>query len=205
MRVLEAGRARPAPLTAFDAFVQLGPIVEMRGSDEAVRHYAGLLSEVEDRAARGVGAVRDERIRLLWDNLPVWPRMRWLSDLLAGEGAALVGSTYARAWGELASMIDPADPIGSGARVYLHPILNRGTGHKLRLLREMASDFGTAGVILHSNRSCRPYTIGQVDQREALEEAGVPALLLEADHADPRSFSEAQVRTRILAFLERLA
>jgi benzoyl-CoA reductase/2-hydroxyglutaryl-CoA dehydratase subunit BcrC/BadD/HgdB len=42
-------------------------------------------------------------------------------------------------------------------------------------------------------------------QAEALgREIGVPALLLEADHNDPRSFSEQQVGGRLEAFLEML-
>jgi len=44
-----------------------------------------------------------------------------------------------------------------------------------------------------------------MDQRERLsKEAGIPAMLLEADHADPRSFSEEQVANRLSAFLEVL-
>ena len=55
------------------------------------------------------------------------------------------------------------------------------------------------------SRSCKPYSIGQVDQRARLSgELGVPALLLEADHNDPRAFSEEQATTRIQAFLEML-
>lgn len=48
----------------------------------------------------------------------------------------------------------------------------------------------------------------QVAPREfsvrALEEAGVPGLLIEADMADPRAYAEERVRTRVQAFLEAL-
>jgi benzoyl-CoA reductase/2-hydroxyglutaryl-CoA dehydratase subunit BcrC/BadD/HgdB len=44
-----------------------------------------------------------------------------------------------------------------------------------------------------------------MDQRDRLiRESGVPALLLEADHNDPRSFSEEQVANRLAAFVEML-
>ncbi len=39
---------------------------------------------------------------------------------------------------------------GPVARVYMHPILNRGTGHKLKTVRRMVDDFGAHGVILLS-------------------------------------------------------
>ena len=44
-----------------------------------------------------------------------------------------------------------------------------------------------------------------MDQRERLgREVGVAALLLEADHNDPRAFSEEQVDKRLAAFFEVL-
>jgi benzoyl-CoA reductase/2-hydroxyglutaryl-CoA dehydratase subunit BcrC/BadD/HgdB len=92
------------------------------------------------------------------------------------------------------------------ARVYLHPILNRSAGHKLQAMRRMIGDFSIDGVVLHSDRSCKPYSLGQIDQRDRLvDEMGVPALLLEADHNDPRSFSEEQVMVRLEAFVEMMA
>ena len=203
--VMACGKARPAPLTAFDEFIHMAPIVEMRGEAFTVDYYAALLAELKQRIADGVGAIQGERRRLIWDNLPIWYRLRWMSERFASEGVALVASTYTNAWGELAPLFDPARPIESAAVVYMHPILNRGTGHKLETMRRMVTDYAADGVVLHSDRSCKPYSIGQVDQRNRLYgELDVPALLLEADHNDPRTFSEEQVSTRLSAFLEML-
>jgi len=202
--ILSRGRAHPAPLTAFDEFIHLAPVVEMRGEAFTVDYYAAMLAALDERVKKGIGAVKKERRRLVWDNLPVWARVRWLSEKLAERGASLVASTYTNAWAELAPMVDPEKPVESAARVYLHPILNRGPGHKLEVMRRMVRDFGAHGVLLHSDRSCKPYSIGQMDQRERLAADGVPALLLEADHNDPRAFSEEQTATRLAAFLEVL-
>ena len=118
---------------------------------------------------------------------------------------ALVASTYTNAWGELATLIDPDRPLDSMARVYLHAILNRGTGPQAADHGADGREYQADGVILHSDRSCKPYSIGQMDQRDRLaREHGVPALLLEADHNDPRSFSEEQASTRLAAFLEMI-
>ncbi|MBN2495862.1 MAG: 2-hydroxyacyl-CoA dehydratase [Deltaproteobacteria bacterium] len=204
MRVLERARHVPAPITAFDEFIHMGPIVEMRGDRATVDYYRALLATLDLRIARGTGALKQERIRLIWDNLPIWYRMRGLSELLARHGATLVASTYTNAWGELAALIDPSDPMRSAARVYLHPILNRGTGHKLDTIQRLATDYAAHGVILHSDRSCKPYSVGQMDQRERLSARGIPALLLEADHNDPRAFADEQAENRIQAFLEMI-
>jgi len=203
--VLLRGAARPAPLTAFDEFIHMAPIVEMRGEQYTIDYYRALLGALDARIARGEGALKHERKRVIWDNLPVWPRVRWLAELLAEQGVAMVASTYTNAWGELVELIDPADPILSGARTYLRALLNRSTGHKLRTMEKLVRTYHADGVILHSDRSCKPYSIGQMDQRDRLGEGlSVPALLLDADHSDPRVFSPEQASNRLAAFIEIL-
>jgi benzoyl-CoA reductase/2-hydroxyglutaryl-CoA dehydratase subunit BcrC/BadD/HgdB len=205
MEVLDRAQHHPSPISVFDQFIHMAPIVEMRGEPHTVDFYAAMLEELDERIASGVGSVTEEKVRLLWDNLPIWYRLRYLAEFLAGRGAALIASTYTNAWGELAHLYDPDKPFESAARVYLHPILNQGTGHKLDTMLAMIEKYQLDGVILHSDRSCKPYSIGQMDQRERLARRhGVPALLLEADHNDPRAFAEEQVANRLEAFLEML-
>ncbi|NIN67984.1 MAG: 2-hydroxyglutaryl-CoA dehydratase [Anaerolineae bacterium] len=205
MTILERCQHRPAPISVFDQFIHMGPIVEMRGVPATVDFYAAMLEEVDERISAGVAAVKEERRRLLWDNLPIWYRMRWLGEFLGQHGIVIAASTYTNAWGELHHLIDPARPIESMSRTYIHPILNRGTGDKLTTMRRMLEDYHLDGVILHSDRSCKPYSVGQMGQRDKLiKEDGVPALLLEADHNDPRAFSEEQAANRLDAFVEML-
>jgi benzoyl-CoA reductase/2-hydroxyglutaryl-CoA dehydratase subunit BcrC/BadD/HgdB len=204
-QVLARGRQCPAPLSVFEQFLTMAPIVEFRGEARAVEFYAAMLAELDARIAHGVGCVRGERKRVLWDNLPIWYQLRDLAELLAAHGVAVVASTYTNAWAELAGLIDPAQPLASMARTYLHPILNRGTGYKLATMQRMIADYALDGVILHSDRSCKPYSIGQMDQRDRLIRAsGVPALLLEADHNDPRAYADGPAATRLAAFVEML-
>jgi benzoyl-CoA reductase/2-hydroxyglutaryl-CoA dehydratase subunit BcrC/BadD/HgdB len=205
MQVMERNSHSPAPISVIDQFIHMAPVVEMRGEASTVDYYAALLDEVDARIRDGISAVKDERVRLLWDNLPIWYRLRYLGETLGEHGIALVASTYTNAWGELAQFIDPSRPLESMARVYTYPILNRGTGHKLATMVSMIEKYHLDGVILHSDRSCKPYSIGQMDQRDRLlKEQGLPALLLEADHNDPRAFSQEQVARHLTAFIEML-
>lgn len=205
MEVMLRNRHRPAPISIMEQFIQMAPIVELRGDPATVDFYSAMLRELDERIAHGIGAVKHERKRLLWDNLPIWYRLRSLAEFLAEQGIVLAASTYTNAWGELTSLIDPERPIESAARTYLHPILNLGTGHKLATMKRMLDIYQLDGVILHADRSCKPYSIGQLDQRDRLvREMGVPALLLEADHNDPRCYAEEQVSHRLAAFMEML-
>jgi len=200
---LAAGRAVPSPWTGFDAFFHMAPIVALRGTKECNGYYRMLRDELNDRISRGVGGIGNERFRLLWDNLPVWHRLRPLSAVLAENGFNIVCSTYAAAWAEAGAAIDPADPEGSMARAYLNVLLNRDLPYRLSFMKRLCAESGSTGAILHSDRSCKPYSIGQVDlQRRLVSEAGVRTLLLEADHADPRSWSEEQAGHRLAAFME---
>jgi benzoyl-CoA reductase/2-hydroxyglutaryl-CoA dehydratase subunit BcrC/BadD/HgdB len=205
MEIMNRNSHRPAPISVFDQFIQMAPIVEMRGDPITVDFYAQMLKEVDARIANGIGAVRNEKKRLLWDNLPIWYRLRYLAELLAESGIAIVASTYTNAWGELSHLIDPAKGLESMALSYTYAVLNRGTGHKLDTMKEMISSYHLDGVILHSDRSCKPYSIGQIDQRDQLiQQNGIPALLLEADHNDHRNYAEEQVANRLAAFVEML-
>lgn len=205
MEILATCQNKPAPISAFDQFILMAPIVEMRGEAKTVDLYAETLEEVNGRVKDGLGAIKEERVRLLWDNLPIWYELGYLAEFLERRGVVLAASTYTSAWGTLAELYDPDRPFESAAQTYLHPLLNRSPAYKLMVMLQMVSDFHLDGVIMHSDRSCKPYSIGQMDQRDRLINAhGIPSLLLEADHGDPRSFSEQQVANRLEAFCEVL-
>ncbi len=68
---------------------------------------------------------------------------------------------------------------------------------------EMVDKYSVDGIVMHSNRSCKPYSLGQYDiQRTLQEEKGIPTVMIEADMVDARNFSESQIETRIDAFIE---
>jgi len=66
----------------------------------------------------------------------------------------------------------------------------------------MAKKYDCQGVLFHSDRSCKPYSVGQVELRDQLAARGLKALMLEADHNDPRAYAVQQAETRIKAFIE---
>jgi benzoyl-CoA reductase/2-hydroxyglutaryl-CoA dehydratase subunit BcrC/BadD/HgdB len=200
---LAASRARPAPWTGIDGFFHNAPIVTLRGTEPCNAYYRLLRDELNDRVARGIGGLKEEKHRLLWDNLPVWFAVRRFSTLLAERGFNFVATSYANAWAEAGVRIDPADPIGSAAWAYSHIILNQDLPNRLDILRRLSRDYAVDGAILHSDRSCKPYSIGQVDLRERLAgELGIRVLLLEADHNDPRAWAPEPGENRLAAFME---
>jgi benzoyl-CoA reductase/2-hydroxyglutaryl-CoA dehydratase subunit BcrC/BadD/HgdB len=201
---LQTATARPAPWTGVDGFFHLGPIVALRGTEGCNAYYRLLLDELKDRVARGIGGLRgEEKHRLIWDNLPIWYATREITTALALHGFNFVCTTYTNAWAEASSLLDPADPIGSAARCYSQILLNQDLPNKLRLVARLAREYTADGAVFHGDRSCKPYSIGQVDVKDRLaRELGIRTLLLEADHNDPRAWGSELAANRLGAFVE---
>ena len=196
-------QARPSPLNAPDLFTNMAPIVVLRGTQEAVGFYRKLLAEVRERVARGEGAVRDERYRLIWDNIAIWPRLFRFFKPFIDAGACFVSDTYTGAWA--APVDDTGDPMDGLARAYASVLLNQSLQYRARDLASLVERFDADGFVMHSNRSCKPYSLGQYDIRRLVTAAtGVPGLIVEADMCDSRAYAAGPIATRVAAFLETL-
>ena len=201
--VLDTAMHKPSPMSAFDAFYHLALIVTLRGTKEVIDYYTWLLAYMKDRIARGIGAVPNEKYRLLWDNIPIWHRTRWLSEKFAAHNACLVADTYTTAWCGALRYIDENNFIDSAAEAHARIYLNIGVDQMAKMVIEMIDKYDVDGFVLHSNRSCKPYSFGQLDIQKIVErERGIPCLMLEADMTDERTFSESQISTRIDAYME---
>lgn len=198
---LHMGASRPAAFTSFDAFVHMAPIVSMRGTRRALSYYRALLAELKARAAAGVGAVPGERARVVWDNIAIWPAHKDLKKLFQEHKVALVADTYTHAW--TTEHLDPTDPYTALARAYCDILLNHGLHHRTRVLSDLIREFDAGGFILHSNRSCKRYSLGQyLVKKQVTAATGAPGVVLEADMADPRSVSFENLQQRLQPFFE---
>jgi benzoyl-CoA reductase/2-hydroxyglutaryl-CoA dehydratase subunit BcrC/BadD/HgdB len=199
--VLLMGRHKPSPLTCFDAFLNMAPIVCLRGTETPIGFYGELKEELEERVKNGVGAVDNEEIRLLWDNIPIWYELKRLSEFFIDHNACLVADTYTNAWTGILRLENKSDPIRSLAETYTFIYLNLGLELMAEAINRLIDVYDVDGVVIHSNRSCKPYSFGQYEIQKMID---VPSVVIEADMTDSRVFSMAQVETRLEAFLERL-
>jgi bcr-type benzoyl-CoA reductase subunit B len=205
-QVLDTAAHKPAPMTAFDAFFHLALIVTLRGTQVTVDYYKQLKQEMEERIKNGIAMVPNEKYRLLWDNLPVWYKTRWLSEKFSGREACLVGDTYTSAWSGVLDLIDENNFIETGSVAYSSVYINVSLDMMFDTLKKLIKKYDVDGLVMHSNRSCKPYSFGQYDlAKMVMKQLNIPTLILEADMVDERNFSESQIETRIDAFMETLA
>jgi benzoyl-CoA reductase/2-hydroxyglutaryl-CoA dehydratase subunit BcrC/BadD/HgdB len=122
--------------------------------------------------------------------------------MLSSQGAVLVADTYTSAWALRELDIDQS-LLNGLARAYATIHLNRGLEYKIKKMADLVETYGADGFIMHSNRSCKPYSLGQLDlKREVTRLTGKPGLLIEADHTDSRSYAPKQVEKQIQIFLD---
>jgi benzoyl-CoA reductase/2-hydroxyglutaryl-CoA dehydratase subunit BcrC/BadD/HgdB len=201
--ILESAAKKPSPISAFDQFISMAPIVSQRGTLAAVDFYRAMVEELNDRTANGIGAIENERFRFYWDNLPIWPEMRRLSSFLEERGAALVTSIYTWAWASLA--VGDEDPIGDWVRQYLYTF-NFHLDKRVDQYAELAKLYQLDGFLYHSNRSCKWLSQDVIHVRKAVtERTGLPGVILDADHNDPRLYSIDSIERQIDSFLELAA
>lgn len=196
-------RYRPCPVGAVDMFTCMFPIVTLRGSEVCAAFMERLAAEVRSRVEAGIGAAEEERFRLVWDNIAIWYNFELFLQLQR-RGAVFVAETYTDAWAQY--RFDLADPLGSMAERYTDVLLNIGFDLRLERMTRMIEGCRADGVVFHSCRSCKTYSLGQLFlAREIERRLRIPCLILEADMADNRAFAAGQAATRLDAFLEVLA
>jgi benzoyl-CoA reductase/2-hydroxyglutaryl-CoA dehydratase subunit BcrC/BadD/HgdB len=202
--VLETAASVPSPLTFFDASTLMGPAVVLRGRQEAVDFYQVLLAELQDRVANGVGAVEGERFRVYWEGMPIWGKLRALSEQFLQLRTCVVASTYCNSW--IFEALDPADPFRSMARAYSDIFICRSEDKKEDYIQRMVEKYRIDGILYHDAKTCPNNSNSRYGMPQRMEQRlGKPFLIVDGDLNDLRLYSEEQTRTKIEAFAEQLA
>jgi len=201
---LESAAAVPSPWTFFDATIHMGPAVVARGTREGYEYYEKhLLPELEQRVKDGVAAVDGERHRLYWEGMPIWGKLRPLSEQFASLKACIVASTYCNSW--IFDQLDAAEPFESMARAYTELFIVRDESYKEQYIRDCHNLFKFNGIIFHDAKTCPNNSNNRYGMPERLsEKLGIPTLTINGDLCDLRCYSEEQAKTNIEAFIEQL-
>jgi len=202
-RCLEAAAAIPSPWTFFDATIHMGPAVVARGTKEAVDYYELLLEELTQRVKDGTAAVEGERYRLYWEGMPIWGKLRSLSELFASLQTCIVASTYCNSW--IFDQLDPDEPFESMARAYTELFIVRDEAYKEEYIKSCFEFFKLHGIIFHDAKTCPNNSNNRYGMPERLsKKLGIPTLTINGDLNDLRCYSEEQAKTNIEAFIEQL-
>jgi benzoyl-CoA reductase/2-hydroxyglutaryl-CoA dehydratase subunit BcrC/BadD/HgdB len=201
--VLNLAQHVPSPWTFFDGTIHMAPAVCLRGWQEAIDYYRLLKAELEQRIEDGVAAVDGEKFRLYWEGMPIWGKLRALSEQFAELRTCVVVSTYCNSW--IFSAFDEHRPFESMAQAYTEIFINRAESVKERYVEDMVDKFQVDGIIFHDARTCPNNSNSRYGMPQRLErKLSIPCLVINGDLNDLRCYSEEQTRTNIEAFIEQL-
>jgi len=207
----ELRKAIPCPMSTQDHFVLFVPHHMMLTDEFTLEFYKGLYYELKERVDNGIGAIDNEKYRLLWGvGLPPWHTMSILDYFLnfgaifAAETAYMIPEPF-----EIPDKVDdPVRLIAERAFERNSALQHRGQKNNVPPLAqahlERIKDYAIDGVVMHITRSCRASTMGQILVKNVIHDhyPNMPVMFMESDIVDVDSYSEDETRNRIDAFME---
>jgi benzoyl-CoA reductase subunit B len=212
-------KAIPSPMPSEDEFACMILKEYMFGEKAAVDFYGRIYKELKNRVSNGIGVIADEKYRLLWIGIPPWFNMGLFNYLESLGAVSVMETTYYI--GDPVE-VDCSKPLEALAeRTWLKAVeLNKlgtevvpenavvqgGLGNvPLGLVSLFIEEYKIDGVILHTTMSCHAIAFGQRHVSYELTKLGVPCLLLESDMADPRAWSDIQIKAQVDDFIKVLS
>jgi benzoyl-CoA reductase subunit B len=174
-----------------------------RGSEWAVNHARAFRDEVQQRVKQGVAACPNERLRLMWVGAGLWHDPGFYTAFEDHYGAVFVWSMYL-AFG-------PDGYVRYGLQDPLRALASRTVSMNEQLhnppwanewMVEQAKRHRIDGALLLMPSGSRPSATGTFFIQRALEEAGIPTLLVNADMVDGRNWDATAMRALGQRFIE---
>ena len=196
------GSARPCPVSIAEQMTNTMIPQWHRGSGWAVAHAKRFRDEVLDRAAQGIGAASQEKSRLMWIGAGLWHDPAFYQSLEDTLGAVFVWSMYTPFAGVqyLRDIKDaPMDALASRI-CSMNEVLHLPPWMNTWMVSE-AKRCGIDAAVLLLPPDNRLAQSGTKLTAMALEEAGVPVLMLDADMVDAKTWDRDKVVGMVTEFL----
>lgn len=188
-RVMDAALAAPSPLGNMELFDYMPLMVTGRCTRETEQRLDALAAELRARTAPAKGSPKR---RVFWEGTPCWPVLDRVVDLLDRKNIQIVADTLTPSLG-----FRYQDPDGM-IRAYCGTINGVSLERGLAMREELCRRYRAEGVLIHYNRSCRPWCGSlQEIQRRLGRELNIPVVSFHGDQGDPEAFSAAQFRLRL--------
>jgi benzoyl-CoA reductase/2-hydroxyglutaryl-CoA dehydratase subunit BcrC/BadD/HgdB len=211
----ELRKAIPTPMSTQDHFVLFVPHHMMLTDSFTLEFYKGLYEELKERVDNKIGAIEDERFRLLWGvGLPPWHTMSIL-DYFINHGAVFAAETAYMVPEPFEIPPDVTDPVELIAlRAFQRNTSLQKSGQEAGGVPPLAQahlerikDYNIDGVVMHITRSCRASTMGQILVRNVIRDyyPNMPVMFMESDIIDLDTYSEDETKNRIDTFMEMVA
>jgi len=217
-KVEQLRTAVPSPMVSTDFWSIMIPHLYFSDDPEATQFYQRVYDEVKARVDQGLGAIPDERYRMLFNELPPWHSLEFFEEIAEQYGIAMVQESFAykapTVLGVEAFENPGTDPLETIARLTYQWLTayygiakkyDAAPGFIMAPYLQWAEDYRADGIMIHSLLSCRPATFTLLHGRNLLEEKlKVPGVVLEGDIVDMRVFNKEEALAKIETFVQTM-
>jgi len=200
-------KAVPAPLPCEGIFAQAAVNFLLAGTDEAVEFFTLMRDEVKWRVDHRIGAIPNERFRLLLPFvIPFWDMslMEWMQQ----EHGATIVMDLVSIWAEDGKWFrDPDKPLENLARkTFFNPgyQLQGPMTDLLECVVQNAIDSKVDGAVIFAHRGCRSFGACIRSVKDELQKLGVLSVVIDCDIVDKSFTSREEVVEKLEGFFERL-
>lgn len=168
-----------------------------RREERSARAWQRVLDQARELSAR---RPEGEEYRIYWEGTPCWPVLGQVVELLDKRHIRVVADPISHSLGFCCHDLE------SLARAYCETINGVSLEEGVAMRAELCRRYGVDGVLVHYNRSCRPWCGDlQEVERRLRDELEVPVVSFDGDQGDPGAFSPAQFETRLDTLAELMA
>ena len=210
--VNELRKAKPCPMHSRDFWSSMPPALFLAGDlEDSLQCYKNMYDEVRDRIDNRIGAIPDEKYRLVLAELPPWHSLGFL-DKLAERGWNFVIESFAYHPPIPLDLSGVSDPLERITRFSLQfNLAHYGDAREQHVLAmacpylKYAREWQCDGALLHSVMTCRSASFNLPYLSNMLtEKLKVPSSLIEGDIVDFRLFDPQDALARAEPFEETM-
>lgn len=210
-------KAVPSPMVSTDFWSAMIPHLFLPEDKESLEFYGRMHDEVKHKVDSGVGALNNEKHRMMFSEIPPWHTLEFFDKLAEKHGIAFVIESWAYHVPpplpeELIKGI--ADPLELLACYTYHKFNHTAPVAKkygidptifTAIYLEWAADYRVDGMMCHPLLSCRPASYTLMHLRNILmEKFKIPSVVVEGDFMDRRVFNEEEAYVKMDAFIETM-
>ncbi|MFC1858646.1 2-hydroxyacyl-CoA dehydratase subunit D [Thermodesulfobacteriota bacterium] len=209
--------AIPSPMISQDFWSMIIAHLYLPEDPETTEFYQRVYDEVKYRVDHKIGAIPNEKYRMMFAELPPWHSLGFFDDLKDHFGIAMVMES----WGyhiiapipeeEIQDFEDPLEIIARMSyklwSQHNDAALKYGAGpaYFMASYLQWAEEYKVDGFFAHPLMTCRAATYTLLYIKNLLmDKLKVPGVIIEGDIIDLRVFNEEEAFSKIEAFIETM-
>ena len=207
----------PSPMVSQDFWSIMIPHFYLPDDPEAYEFYQRVYAEVKEKVDNNIGAIPNEKYRMMFSELPPWHSVGFFDDIAEKFGIAMVIESWnyhapiPLSEEDLDGVTDPLEII---ARLTYNKFMehsctardfNTAPAYFHASFFKWAEEYKIDGFFAHPLMSCRPATYTLMQSKSGLEEKlKVPGIVVNGDIVDLRVFNPEEAFAKVEAFIETM-